>query len=147
MSTNYIVVADEGLIRLLQSMQTYMNGLKICLFVNNVTPTHSSAADASWATEASFPGYARVTLAYANPVTNSNAPDADATPALATFTCTGTVGGGGQTIYGWYVVDPADGKWIYASLTNRSPAQVIENPGDSYQIQARFTGGVLASYP
>lgn len=146
MSTNFIVIADAGMLVLLDQMRTYLNGLFLCLYVNDVTPTHASAADSSWATEASFPGYARQVLDYGLAATNPAPPDADMQPSVHTFSCTGTPGGGPQTIYGWYVID-GSGNWVYASRTNRTPATVIAGAGDKYQVQPRLTGGVLASYP
>jgi hypothetical protein len=85
-------------------------------------------------------------LDYTLATTNAAPPDADLLGTIHTFTASGTPGSP-QTIYGWYIMDVSAGKWVYAAYTNRSPPIVIASAGDAYQIQPRFTGGVLATYP
>jgi hypothetical protein len=146
MTTSYVVVSTEGMKRLADGGLAYRNTLDTALFVNNHTPVYSDAADFSWATEASFSGYARVPCNFAASVTNASPPDADSLDTLHTWTASGS-GGLPQTVYGWALIDPADGKWIAASYTNLSPPQVISAIGGFYQVQPRVTFAPYAAYP
>lgn len=146
MATNFIQFSGRGLIRSLKGGKTYLNTLQLCLLQDATgLAANFDPVIPGW-TEADFPGYARQTFDFADPVANAGPPDADMVASLHTFTATGTVTPN-QTIYGWAALDPSDNSWIFAALTNRSPAPVMAVNGDEYRQTPRFTGATLAAYP
>lgn len=142
---NLIVLADRGARNLLNAKRTYLSSLRLRLFKNDFTPTHTSV-DADF-TEATFDGYGFQNVGdLGPPVTNSNPPDADLGPVPFTFTATG--GTTANTVYGWFCTDPADGDhWVFAARTNLTSPAVIDAAGKSITIPLRFTEGVLTAYP
>lgn len=111
------------------SLQTLLNsGHTLRLFVNNFIPTPSTPLSSF--TEASFPGYAGISLAgqFAGPTLVQDGQYMLTTPVL-TFACTGLPG---QTIYGWYVDDG----------TNMVACQLLTTPfpitqGGTYPVLLR----------
>jgi hypothetical protein len=146
MSTNFICFSSTGLIRCLKGGKTYLNTLLLCLLKDATGLVSNFDATVPGWTEATFPGYARQALNFGDPATNANPPDADMTDSLHTFTASAAVTPN-QSIPGWAAIDPADGKWIFASLSNRSPAALMAVAGDEYLITPRFTGATLGAYP
>ena len=110
-----MVIPNEGKVlaldRWLDPDNTPGEDWVIRLFSNNYTPVAGSTlADF---TEASFTGYAAVTLDPADFATATITSDVaySTNSVTPTFTCTG---GGGQTVYGWYAEGSTSGKVLAA---------------------------------
>jgi len=99
------------------------------LYQNNYTPTDSSTASSF--TVAAFTGYAQVAVArstFGTPGIVANV--AQITSSVSPlFTCTG---GGGQTVYGWYMRGATSNK-VYAAAAFDTPR--VLNPIASELLQ------------
>ncbi len=93
----------------------------IRLYSNNYTPVDGSTLGDF--TEATFTGYAAVTLVAGTfPASSIVSNEAVTTyPTAPTFTCTG---GGGQTVYGWYAEGATTGTVLAAQKFDASRALV-----------------------
>lgn len=112
-----------------------LNGASLCLYNTNHTPTPTDTASTFNAIEATFGGYARITLnswsaAFLNA---SNAAETD--ELVRVFTATGA--GLPQSIFGVYVLD-AGGNLLYAELIPTGPV-VLSAAGQHFAYQAVFT--------
>lgn len=126
-------VPDVGELVLLAALQTPFNTYVLHLYVNNYTPDDSSVAGNF--TEASFPGYASITLnTWGTPFTNgSNKGEIDETDRVFTR----TAGAGSQDVYGYYITTgPGVLGW---AERNPSGPVTIATTGDIYAVLPRFT--------
>lgn len=108
-----------------------LNGGKCRLCTAPTSFTHSKVfGDFA---EATFNGYAAVTLSSANwPAASVSAHVASAVYAVTiTFTCTG--GGSPETVYGFYITDSGNTKLLYCSGLDGGP-YTIQNNGDKVEI-------------
>lgn len=141
---NFLVLSTIGMERVPKGGKSYLNTLQIALWINNFVPIYSSSIGAF--TEASYHGYARQnTTAWADPVPNALPPDTDMTDNPHGFVPTDSALS--QTVYGFFLIDPADGNWIMAQPTNLSPPQVLSSPSTSYVATPRLTSAPYAAYP
>lgn len=138
-----ITISNEGEALLLEAMvgKTAAGNLKLKLFVNNYTPTHTDTT-ASF-TEMSTQGYAAITLT----TTSWNAASAGTgsgtstsnkasiSYAQQTYTFDGT--GGSTTVYGYYITDNA-GTTLVGS-EKFSTAKTVVNNGDAIKITPALT--------
>lgn len=134
------VLTDTGQQGLLPNatVQTWLQGLTLRLFVNNYTPTRADTA-ANY-TEATWSGYAAVALTswtIAGYDANGNA-EFDA--PQKTFTASS--GSPSQTIYGYYLTD-GGGNVVFAEA-DPSPF-TVNATGQTYQVTAHFYVGQLAA--
>jgi hypothetical protein len=123
-----MVLANTKKAKLLEQKRTYLNTLTYKLFKNNITPGGANvAADFIEVTDG---GYAAKTnmgfaAAYLNGV-NQGQTDAPS------WTNTFNFSGGAFTVYGYYVVDPADGGLVFSERA-ASPFNVTAN-GQTYTV-------------
>lgn len=130
-------VPTASALTLLAQSQALWNGagpLKIRLYKNNYTPVNGTVIGDL--TQADFNGYTAggTTLAnWTTPTTVSSRAQTQADPV----TWTKGVGGTGNSIYGYYVVD-GSGNLLWAE---RDPAAPIDlnTDGKQYLVLARFT--------
>lgn len=115
--------ADEGLIKLLDLITA--NDLKLHLFTNNITPSKSTVL--SGLTEATFTGYAAITLTNANWVSLGVSSNIG---SKVYPTCTFTNSSGSNaTVYGFYITDNAVTKCIAVGLFDGSPITITASGG------------------
>jgi hypothetical protein len=129
-----LIVTDEGLKRLLDLLSTGagLANVRIGLFKNNITPTHSDTL--STYTAADFSGYAVVTPAYAAASVSAHvATMVDA--AARNFTH--NAGATGNTVYGYYAYDSVGGQSLFAEAF-ASPQAMVNN-GDQIQLTSKFS--------
>ena len=69
------------------------------------------------------------------------------TPTDSPHTFTATDGVTPNTVYGYYITDPADGAVIISQRTNLGVPAVLDAGGKSYVITPRVTGAPYAAYP
>lgn len=128
-----IYVPNGAELKALEEIRTgLLQGGTLRLFISNHTPVEGDTASTYNAIEASFGGYAALTLnGWITSFTNaSNIAETDET--LRTFTATGA--GLPETVYGVYYLDPA-GALAYAEL----------NPGGGVLIAA--AGQTFSYFP
>ena len=107
--------------------------LVLKLFKSNTTPAETDTA--ATYTEATFTGYAALTLAGASWVIVEGAPSA-ASYAIQTFTA--SAGAQNQNIYGYFLVRSASGRIAYAERFIDGP-YLINNSGDSASVTPTIT--------
>lgn len=103
------------------------------LFKNNYTPVAGST-EANF-TEATFTGYAAVTLTGSSWTTTPGAPSS-ASYAQQTFTS--SAGSQNESIYGYYIVQTTSGKILWAERFTDGP-YVIVNNGDTVKVTPTIT--------
>jgi hypothetical protein len=109
-------------------------GAQLALYAASHTPTGADTAATYNAIEASFGGYARITLSSWGTPFNNTSNIAEVDEILRTFTATGS--GLPQTIYGVYCLD-SGGNLLFA---DPAPApQILAAAGDSYTYLPIFT--------
>lgn len=144
MATNYMVLSSVGMVRVPNGGRSYLNTLELCLWVNNFVPVYSSLIGAF--TEASYSGYSRqTTTGWTAPVVNASPPNTDMADVQHTFTPSGPITP--VSIYGAFLLDPADGSWIAAQATNISPPASLSGLLTSYLFTPRLTAAPYAAYP
>lgn len=107
--------------------------LVLRLFTNNITPAEGDTA--ATYTQATFTGYAPITLTGANWVITEGAPS-DATYPEQTFTS--TAGSQNQDVYGYYLVRATSGRIAYAERFPTAPYNIANN-GDAIKITPKIT--------
>lgn len=113
------------------ALQYLLNrNLTLKLFENNVTPGETDT-EATY-TEATFAGYAAKTLTYAN----WNFTTSATYNAAQTFTS--NTGSQDKYVYGYYVVQAADGKLLWAEKFSDGPYHIVNN-GDSVTLTPAIT--------
>lgn len=142
-----IICPNEGKIEALKR-QLYGNAgsenLILKLFRNNVTPT---AADvAATYTEATFAGYAAMTLTSSQAAGTWAVPTVSSNLAFSTYgtDATWTIGSGTQTIYGYYIVGASSGKCYYAEAFGAGkPLDGTGVTKDTLTFTVKIQGGNL----
>lgn len=106
--------------------KTAPQNLLLKLYKNNITPSDTDTAGTY--TEATFPGYAAITLTGAS--WNAAAAGTITYSAQQTFTCSGVAT---DDIYGYYVVQASSGTLLYSERDGAAPF-AIRNSGDAVKI-------------
>jgi len=106
--------------------KTAPQNLLLKLYKNNITPSDTDTAGTY--TEATFPGYAAITLTGAS--WNTASAGTIAYSAQQTFTCSGVAT---DDIYGYYVVQASSGTLLYSERDGAAPF-AIRNSGDAVKI-------------
>lgn len=121
-------VPDEGENRILELIvnKTAAQNLVLKLFKNNITPSDTDTA--ATYTEATFPGYAAITLPGAS--WNNGGSGAISYGAQQTFTCSGSAT---DDIYGYYLVQSSSGILMWVERDAAAPA-AIRNSGDAIKL-------------
>ena len=116
----------ENLVLAMIVNRTAPENLVLRLFKNNITPSDTDVAGTY--TEATFPGYAAITLTGAS----WNAPSGGtiAYGAQQTFTCSGT---STDDIYGYYVTQASSGTLLYSERDGAAPF-AVRNSGDNIKL-------------
>ena len=107
--------------------KTAAQNLVLKLYSNNITPSDTDVAGTY--TEATFAGYASITLAGAS--WNAAASGSISYGSQQTFTRSST--GAPENIYGYYVVQLASGILVYSERDGAAPFAVT-NAGDAINI-------------
>jgi len=128
------IIPDEGMVYLLGKCEGAT--LKVKLYTTNVSVGKSTVL-ADLATEASFPGYAAVTVSWGSITIPANV--ATNVAVSATFTRNSS-SGSPQTIKVWALVDESAGKIVCA----RNPGdQIFTNTGDAFVVTITAKEGDL----
>lgn len=106
--------------------KTAPQNLVLRLYKNNITPADSDTA--ATYTEATFPGYAAITLTGAS--WNAAAAGSIAYSAQQTFTCSGV---STDDIYGYYITQAVSGVLVYSERDASAPF-AVRNSGDAIKI-------------
>lgn len=116
----------ENLVLAMIVNRTAPENLILRLFKNNITPSDTDVAGTY--TEATFPGYAAITLTGAS----WNAPSGGTIVygAQQTFTCSGTAS---ESVYGYYVTQATSGTLLYSERDSAAPF-AIANSGDNIKL-------------
>lgn len=130
---NPIFYPDGGLIYVLQSFLTYLETLEVRLYINDYTPAQDTTPAAF--TEASFPGYARVSLSgkFGSPGVSSH----KASSSSSTLTFTQTSDSSVQTVYGWCVIS-GDGSGVVMASRAESPVP-MQYTDDECRVMVEVT--------
>jgi hypothetical protein len=129
-----VVYPDESLDAALDNYtSSLLNAGHLHLYTNDYTPDEGTTISSF--TEASFAGYAAITLTSAFPGSSVASHKASATCAMQTFECTadGTL----ETVYGWYLTDSGN-TLVYACSRGETPVP-IEFDGDQARVQITVT--------
>lgn len=128
-----LLVPDEGENAILEMItnKTAPQNLVLRLFQSNTTPAETDTA--ATYTEATFSGYAAITLTGASWGTPSAGSIAF---AQQTFTHNG--GGVSNAIYGYYVTQATSGKLIFAERDATAPVTIANN-GETIKITPTLT--------
>ena len=118
--------AGENLALEMITNKTAPQNLSLRLYKNNITPSDTDVAGTY--TEATFPGYAAITLTGAS--WNAAAAGTIAYSAQQTFTCSGT---STDDIYGYYVTQVSSGTLLYSERDGSAPFAVRVS-GDAVKI-------------
>lgn len=113
--------------------KSVLSDLVLRLFTNNITPAETDTA-ASY-TEATWTGYAAVTLTGANWTITEGAPSQAAYPQQA---LTSTAGSQNQNCYGYYLTRSAGGRIALAERFTDGPYQIVNN-GDQIKVTPQIT--------
>jgi hypothetical protein len=118
--------AGENLVLGMIVNKTAAENLSLRLYKNNITPSDTDTA--ATYTEATFPGYAAITLTGAS----WGAPSGGTITygAQQTFTCSGT---STDDVYGYYVVQVTSGTILYSERDASAPF-AVRNSGDYIKI-------------
>lgn len=130
-----LVVPDVGENLLLAHAlnKTAPENLTLKLYKNNVTPGESDTAGTY--TEATFTGYASVTLTGSNWTITSGNPTSAAYPQQ---TFQSSANQTLETIYGYFVVGASSGTLYWAEKFSSS--QPVQNNNDTIRVTPIFTG-------
>lgn len=107
--------------------------LVLRLYTSNTTPAETDTT--ATYTEATFTGYAAITLTPASWVITEGAPS-DATYPQQTFTSSADQAA--QSVYGYYLTRVTSGRLAWAERFPNGP-YVIANNGDNVKVTPKFT--------
>lgn len=107
--------------------------LVLRLYTSNTTPAEADTA--ATYTEATFTGYAALTLTAANWVITEGAPSNAAYPQV---TFTSSAGAQSQSVYGYFLTRVTSGRIAWAERFTDGP-YVIVNNGDAIKVTAQIT--------
>jgi hypothetical protein len=126
-----LVMPQEGRTLMLNRLfgKAATGDLTLKLFQNNYTPVDTSNNAAF--TEATFPGYAAITLLNANVTVTPATDNSSAAAPQQTFTATGA----GTSVYGYYVVSGTT--VVFAERFTDGP-YAISNSGDNVKVTMNF---------
>jgi len=128
-----LVICNGGKTKLLQQLLTYLNGLTLRLFQNNINLAITDTAGTY--TEATFTGYSAIALgAWGTAFLNASSL-AETDEVVRTFSQTGTAVT--NTIYGYYITD-SGGNLIYAEK-NPNGSFAMNTAGLTYSVQPILT--------
>jgi len=131
-----LVVPNVAEVTLLQGLvDALLDGGELRLFASNHTPVAADTLSTYSAIQASFGGYAGITLNSWSAVFLNGSDEAETDEIVRTFTASGS--GLPQTIYGAYVVD-SNGDLAYAELFQN--AVTLSAAGHTVNFQPVFTG-------
>jgi hypothetical protein len=118
--------SGENLVLEMLVNKTAPQNLVLRLYRNNITPSDTDVAGTY--TEASFPGYAAITLTGAS--WNAASGGSIAYGAQQTFTCSGA---STDDIYGYYVTQASSGTLLYSERDGAAPF-AVRNSGDNIKL-------------
>lgn len=121
----------ENLILEMIVNKTAAQNLSLRLYKNNITPSDTDTA--ATYTEATFGGYAAITLTGAN--WNAAASGSIAYNTQQTFTCNAVAT---DDIYGYYVTQVTSGTLLYSERDGAAPF-AVRNSGDNIKITPTIT--------
>lgn len=121
-----VMIPNEGQIRALNDIKA--STLLCKLFTNNLT--FGVGTVIGDLTEATFSGYAAVTLSFGTVATNGSG-QAEMVSATATFTR--AVGATSNSVYGWYLVDSFNTKLVALDNVTSAPKSMT-TVGDTITI-------------
>lgn len=107
--------------------------LVLCLFQSNTTPAETDVIGTY--TEATFTGYANITLAGASWTITGTAPTS---AGYAQQSFTSSAGSQSQNIYGYYLKRVTGGELVYAERFSNGP-YLIQNNGDVIKVTPTIT--------
>lgn len=130
-----LVLVNAGEVRLLENFvnKTAPENKSLRLFKSNTTPAETDTAGTY--TEATFTGYAAVTLTGASWTVNSGAPG---TASYAAQTFTSSANQTAENVYGYYVLEATAGTLDWAERFTGAP-YVIQNLNDAIAVTPQFT--------
>jgi hypothetical protein len=130
-----LLVPNDGEVIALEALVNKAVGqnLVLRLYQNNITPAEADTA--ATYTEATFTGYAAITLTGSSWTTTAGAPS-HVDYAQQTFTS--SAGSQSQSIYGYYLTQVTSGKLVYAERFSDGP-YVIVNNGDAIRVTPTIT--------
>ena len=124
-------VGEAKMLEHILSLATPEN-LVVHLYKNNITP--SSTMTLADYTEATFTGYAAVTLSSANWTVTAGGPTSAEYNSGVAFTCSGTTS---ESIYGFYLSTANSSTLIWSERFDEAPF-VIVNPNDALTARPRL---------
>lgn len=107
--------------------------LVLHLFQNNITPAETDTA--ATYTEATFTGYAALTLTAASWVVTEGAPSNAVYPQV---TFTSSAGSQNQNVYGYYLTRAISGRIAWAERFADGPYNIVNN-GDAVKVSPVIT--------
>lgn len=134
-----IVLANDIVVAFLQDKLVRLRTWTLRLYVNAVDPAPDS--DASDFTEASFPGYAPLTLTTWEDATLASPGLAETEADNAVFAPTGT--GSPQTVFGWFMTDE-DGNFVAGERFSDPGGVLLDGPPDAFVVSPRFQDQAIA---
>ncbi len=127
---------DASLVEELQDLITNKYaGASLCAFISNITPAHGDVAATYTAQEATFGGYARITLSSWGAAYVNASLEAQADEVVRTWTATGT--SLPQTIYGIFILSAA-GHLLYVE-SNPTGGVTLSAAGHTFPYTAKRT--------
>ncbi len=138
------VIPTEGRVFLAKRV-LYANAatedLVLRVFKNNVTP--GLADTAATYTEATFTGYAPITLTSSQTGSTWSVPIVSSNLAVSSYQTLATwTAASDQTVYGWYITSSVTNK-LCAAQAFPSPRALVGASGDTLSIPPIFNGGSL----
>lgn len=118
--------SGENLVLEMIVNKTAPQNLVLRLYKNNITPSDTDTAGTY--TEATFPGYAAITLTGAS--WNAASGGSISYGAPQTFTCSGT---STDDVYGYYVTQAVSGTLLYSERDGAAPF-AVRNSGDNIKL-------------
>lgn len=125
MALNFPDVGENLVLEMIVN-KTAPQNLVLKLYKNNITPSDTDTAGTY--TEATFGGYAAITLTGAS--WNAASSGTIAYGSQQTFTCNATAT---DDIYGYYVVQSSSGTLLYSERDANAPF-AVRNSGDAVKI-------------
>lgn len=134
-----IVTSYDGRRGLLARLLPYLGTLRIRLYVPDIYP-HPERVSAQYV-EPTFAGYRPLPLTQWGTVYLTLQGDAIVDHQAVKWTC--TAGGGTDTVYGYWISDPA-GRWLLAERDERG-GQEVRVAGTIYSVVPRLSLGALCT--
>lgn len=131
-----ILVPNTGEVIALQYLTNKVatpENLVLCLFQSNTTPAEGDTL--ATYTEATFTGYANVTLTGASWTVTGGAPSS---AAYAQQTFTSSAGSQNQNVYGYFLKRLSSGDLVYAERFSDGPYNIVNN-GDAIKVTPTIT--------